>query len=81
MQKSSCDIILNVFWEISIVGNMILPVHIMTIKFLNWRYYSTTTTNAICWGWTERFRDDIYLYRVQVSIYLVDAYNMKIQFF
>jgi hypothetical protein len=49
-------------------------IHSVTIKFLNWRYYSNTT-NAIYRGWTGLVRENVYLYDAQVSTRLVDAYE------
>jgi hypothetical protein len=49
-------------------------VHSVTIKILNWRYYSNTT-NAIYWEWTGLVSENVNLYNLNVSPCLVDAYE------
>jgi hypothetical protein len=46
----------------------------VTIKFPNWCYYSNTT-NTIYQEWLGLVRENVYLYDMQVSAYLVDAYE------
>jgi hypothetical protein len=74
----------NKHWACCLLALFLNPenwvsIHSVTVKFPNWCYYSNTT-NTVNRGWTGLVRKNVYLYAVQVSTCLVDAYEDYICF-
>jgi hypothetical protein len=74
LMRSGHPLLCSAFYYIWTLNMAAVYIHSVTIKFPNWRYYSNTT-NFNWRGWTGIVTKKVYLYDVQVSTCLVDAYE------